>query len=132
MEHIKVLQVMRRPLDGYQSFERLFAAMNSCLPSDIVLRTKYLPCHTVGFFRRCANVFAALSYRAQVIHITGDVCIQTEFKSVPRPWPKRPVILMVGTKPNKNLPRMLAALKGLQPLSPSPTATKVAATFGLN
>jgi glycosyltransferase involved in cell wall biosynthesis len=180
---------MRRPLEGYQSFERLFEVINHRLPDDIILRNKYLPCHTVGFFRRCANVLAALFYRGQVIHITGDVhyllpallgrrvvltvhdlaavhsnkgfkksliiwfqyriplslatvttvisqavkeelvthigansaklrvipnCIQTQFKTVTKSWPKCPVILMVGTKPNKNLSRMLSALKGLE------------------
>lgn len=186
---IEVLQIMRCPLKGYQSFERLFEVINSHLPADIVLRTRHLPCHSAGFFRRCANLLFMPFCRGGVVHITGDVhylllgllgrrvvltvhdlaaihsntgfkkwlivclqygiplrlatittaisqavkqelvehlgvdpdkirvipnCIQTQFKALPKAWPARPVILMVGTKPNKNLVRMLAALNGLE------------------
>lgn len=43
-------------------------------------------------------------------------CVSPDFVFNPKPWPhapERPVILMVGTKPNKNLPKMMEALRGL-------------------
>jgi glycosyltransferase involved in cell wall biosynthesis len=44
------------------------------------------------------------------------VCISPDFKPCPKSWPQppeRPVVLMVGTKPNKNLERMFLALQGI-------------------
>lgn len=40
-------------------------------------------------------------------------CVSPEFTHCPKPWPPVPNILMVGTKPQKNLPRMFHALAGL-------------------
>jgi glycosyltransferase involved in cell wall biosynthesis len=43
-------------------------------------------------------------------------CVSPAFAPSPRPWPappQRPVVLMVGTRPHKNLDRMLQALRGL-------------------
>ncbi|MCC5841394.1 MAG: glycosyltransferase family 4 protein [Opitutales bacterium] len=43
-------------------------------------------------------------------------CFAQEFTPAPKAWPKAPektVALMVGTRPNKNLRRMVKALKGL-------------------
>jgi glycosyltransferase involved in cell wall biosynthesis len=41
-------------------------------------------------------------------------CISSEFTRVSKAWPKTPVVLMVGTKANKNLERMFAALQNFQ------------------
>lgn len=41
-------------------------------------------------------------------------CISSDFFHVPKAWSEIPVVLMVGTKPNKNLERMFEALKGMQ------------------
>lgn len=42
-------------------------------------------------------------------------CVSPEFTADPaRPWPRTPEVLMVGTKPNKNLVRMVRALAGLR------------------
>lgn len=42
-------------------------------------------------------------------------CVSPEFaKALDRPWPETPEVLMVGTKPNKNLVRMVQALAGLR------------------
>jgi glycosyltransferase involved in cell wall biosynthesis len=40
--------------------------------------------------------------------------VDPAFEAKPREWPSRPTVLMVGTKPQKNLERMLQALEGLQ------------------
>lgn len=40
-------------------------------------------------------------------------CISPSFKPVPKAWPDKPTVLMVGTRPQKNIERMAAALSGL-------------------
>lgn len=40
-------------------------------------------------------------------------CVGDEFTFDPRAWPQLPTVLMVGTKPNKNIARMVQAFKGL-------------------
>jgi glycosyltransferase involved in cell wall biosynthesis len=40
-------------------------------------------------------------------------CIGPEFCWYPKPWPERPTVLIVGTRPQKNIPLMLQAFKGL-------------------
>jgi len=41
-------------------------------------------------------------------------CISSEFRYVPKAWPSVPIVLMVGTRAQKNVERMSAALEGLQ------------------
>lgn len=41
-------------------------------------------------------------------------CISSDFIPVPKAWPETPVVLMVGTKANKNLERMFEALQDFQ------------------
>jgi glycosyltransferase involved in cell wall biosynthesis len=41
-------------------------------------------------------------------------CISSDFIHVPKAWPETPVVLMVGTKANKNLERMFEALQHFQ------------------
>lgn len=185
---LRVLQIMRKPLTGHQSFERLFQAINEQMPKEIDITTRYLPFHSQGVTRRILNALSVLIARADVVHITGDVhyilpclwgrrtlltihdlgclqcdhawkrrlfkwtlfriplacatrvntisdtvrqevssmfpkhaghiivipnCLPSGFAHLPGSWPNRPRILMIGTKPNKNLHRMLTALKGL-------------------
>lgn len=40
--------------------------------------------------------------------------VSPDFVPAPKNWPDSPVVLMVGTKPNKNLLRMFEALRGLR------------------
>lgn len=40
-------------------------------------------------------------------------CIDPAFRPVPKPWSDIPIVLFVGTRPQKNLERMMSALEGL-------------------
>lgn len=40
-------------------------------------------------------------------------CINPSFTPAPKSWPDKPTVLMVGTRPQKNIERMAAALAGL-------------------
>lgn len=59
------------------------------------------------------ELIEALAPQAARITVVPN-CISEEFTHVPKPWPETPVVLMVGTKANKNLERMFEALVGLK------------------
>lgn len=52
------------------------------------------------------------SFSANAIQVIPN-CINSSFTPAPKPWPDRPTVLMVGTRPQKNIERMVAALSGL-------------------
>ena len=56
---------------------------------------------------------AALRSSAAEVTVIPN-CISSEFIQAPKAWPETPVVLMVGTKANKNLERMFAALQDFQ------------------
>lgn len=64
---------MRKPQAGYQSFERLFAAVRGALPAGVEVRVVRSWCHSNGLFKRLLNLLQVLPLRGAVIHITGDV-----------------------------------------------------------
>lgn len=66
---------------------------------------------TVSEFTRSELAAEARVDVADVVIIPN--CVSPEFTYCPKPWPAVPNILMVGTKPQKNLPRMFHALAGL-------------------
>ncbi len=185
---MRVIHYIRKPLEGYYSFERVFAQVRLELPEELEVRVVHACCHSRGVVRRFLNCVQALLLRADVVHVTGDIhyvvpavigrrtvltvhdlaplrpkrgwarrvfkklwydwpvaCadvvtavsgaiavelkaevgdrhadrivvvpngVDPDFKRVERAWPEEPVVLMVGTKPQKNLERMFAALQG--------------------
>ena len=185
---LRVIQLIRKPQEGYVSYERLFADIRSELPENVEVEVVHSWFHSRGFFRRVLNCIQALFLNADVIHVTGDIhylvpalfrrpsiltihdiaplrsktgwmrrifqylwytlpvrsatcttaiseatraevlalfpreevcvktihnCISSDFTPTFRDWPERPVILMVGTLPQKNIERMCAALVGM-------------------
>ena len=74
---------------------------------------------------RCASVTTTISHavqrelqqtlgaRAEKVRVISN-CISPEFVPVPKDWPETPIILMVGTRPQKNIERMFEALTGLK------------------
>lgn len=56
---------------------------------------------------------AALGPSAAEIAVIPN-CISSDFIPVPKTWPETPVVLMVGTKANKNLERMFEAFQDFQ------------------
>lgn len=186
---MRVIHYIRKPLEGYYSFERVFAQVRCELPDEIEVRVVHAWCHSRGVVRRLLNCLQVMFLRADVIHVTGDIHyvlpaaigrrtvltvhdlaplrkkrgwarrvfkklwydwpvaradvvttvsgatatelkgevgavhadriavvpngVDPDFKYVEKPWPPEPVVLMVGTKPQKNLERMLEALQGL-------------------
>lgn len=186
---MRVIQLMRKPLEGYVSYERLFADIRQALPEDIEVRVVHSWFHSRGFFPRILNCIQAFFLRADVVHITGDIhylapalvgrrsvltihdlaplhpkqgwqrtlfkffwytwpircasctttisdairwellailpvsetrirtvhnCISPDFKPTPKEWSACPVVLMVGTLPQKNIERMCTALAGMK------------------
>lgn len=178
---------MRKPLEGYYSYERLFSDIRDAMPEEVEVSVVYSWFHSRGVVRRLMNCIQALFIRADVVHVTGDIhyltpaligrrsvltihdlaplnpksgwrralfkffwytlpircasCtttiseairrellaflpgsetrIQTvhngispSFKLVPKEWPERPSVLMIGTQPQKNIERMCDALVG--------------------
>lgn len=59
--------------------------------------------------RELEQTFGARSEKVRVI----PNCISPEFIPVHKDWPETPVVLMVGTRPQKNIERMFQALTGL-------------------
>lgn len=186
---MRVIHYTRKPLEGYYSFERVFAHLRTALPSDIKVEVVYAWCHSRGLLGRILNCVQAFFLRADVVHVTGDIhyvvpamvgrrvvltvhdlaplrpkrgwvrwvfkklwydwpvaCadavttvsgsiaaeltavvgqhradrigvilnpVDPDFKRVEKEWPAVPRVLMVGTKPQKNLERMLEALRSL-------------------
>ncbi|MGJ8638324.1 MAG: glycosyltransferase family 4 protein [Opitutaceae bacterium] len=74
---------------------------------------------------RCADYTTTISaaVRQELLEVLGTQssnvsvvpnCISSKFIETPKGWSKIPIILMVGTKANKNLERMFEALKDFQ------------------
>jgi glycosyltransferase involved in cell wall biosynthesis len=59
------------------------------------------------------ELLEALAPQSANITVVSN-CISSDFIHVPKPWSDSPVVLMVGTKANKNLERMFAALEDFQ------------------
>ena len=59
--------------------------------------------------REMLDEFGSLAAKIVVV----PNCISRHFKYSPKAWPQRPVILMVGTRPQKNIERMCQAMDGL-------------------
>jgi glycosyltransferase involved in cell wall biosynthesis len=54
-----------------------------------------------------------VAIRPEKVHVV-PVAIASRFQPSPRPFnQKRPRLLQIGTRPNKNLPRLIAAVRGL-------------------
>lgn len=69
-------------------------------------------CTTVISEATRAEVLALFPH--EKVHIeTIHNCISSDFTPTSKDWPERPVILMVGTLPQKNIERMCAALAGI-------------------
>jgi glycosyltransferase involved in cell wall biosynthesis len=70
---LRVALVMRRPLPGQFSVERVFRDVASAFPPDIEASLVEVPCPSRGLFPRIRNVLFTARLQADIIHITGDV-----------------------------------------------------------
>ncbi|MGJ8652847.1 MAG: glycosyltransferase family 4 protein [Opitutaceae bacterium] len=64
---------MRKPLEGYVSYERLFTDIRNALPKDIEVELVHSWFHSRGIFGRLLNCIQAFFLKADVIHVTGDI-----------------------------------------------------------
>lgn len=72
-KHISVTFFCRRPDSTNFSIERLFAAIRSKLPSNIICSVAVSPFFSRGFLRRIINILRAPLLQGDINHITGDV-----------------------------------------------------------
>ena len=61
----------------------------------------------------CDELHAESGLQSEAVQVVPN-CISTEFRYMPKAWSGTPIVLMVGTKHNKNLERMMEALHGLR------------------
>lgn len=69
--HVKL--VMRRPLPGQFSVERVFRDIAAALPTDIDASLVEVPRHSKGVLPRLRNMLFTARLQADVVHITGDI-----------------------------------------------------------
>ena len=77
------------------------------------LPVRFATCITVISHETKRQLLQQVSYPAERIHVIPVSVSPLFIPSVPRPFRQQPRILQVGTKANKNLPRLLQALQGL-------------------
>ena len=70
---VRVKVVMRRPLPGQFSVERVFHDVVAALPTDIEASLVEVPHHSRGVVPRIRNILFTARLRADVIHIAGDI-----------------------------------------------------------
>ncbi|MBN1999226.1 glycosyltransferase family 4 protein [candidate division KSB1 bacterium] len=189
MGTLNVVHYHRNPHSSDFSFERVFALVRKCMPTDISCSAVFAARKSQGFFPRAVNCLQAVKHQKDINHITGDIHYIAVFlrkrktvltihdlsslqrlKGIKRfiyllfwfylpvwrvnrvtviseatrqeliqhvPWARnkvtvihdpcspefihrprvfnteKPRILQIGTRPNKNLPRLAAALKDI-------------------
>lgn len=69
--HVKL--VMRRPLPGQFSVERVFRDIAAALPTDIDASLVEVPRHSKGVLPRLRNMLFTARLQADVVHVTGDI-----------------------------------------------------------
>ena len=70
---MRVKLVMRRPLPGQFSVERVFRDVAGALPADIDASLVEVPYRSQGILPRLGNMLFTARLRADVVHITGDI-----------------------------------------------------------
>ena len=68
-----VVLLMRKPLPGQHSVERVFRGVAANLPADISIDVVTVPFVSRGLLRRVGNMLFAASLRPDVVHVTGDI-----------------------------------------------------------
>ncbi|MEA2826036.1 MAG: hypothetical protein QOG43_475 [Actinomycetota bacterium] len=70
---IVVAVVMRKPLPGQFSVERVFRDIVGALPSDIDASLVEVPCPSRGVLPRLRNMLFTARIQADVVHVAGDI-----------------------------------------------------------
>ena len=72
-KRLRVTLLMRRPLPGQFSVERVFRDVADALPKDIEASLVEVPHPSRGLIPRLRNILFTARLRADVVHITGDI-----------------------------------------------------------